>query len=63
MIAANTGSGLRSLLNSDEDIEQAQHTCANGLLASQPPTLNELRTAGERLLGDAIERLERAAKS
>lgn len=62
-IASNAGSGLRALLNSDEDLEQAQYTCANGLLASQPPTLDELRTAADRLLGDAIERLEEAANS
>ena len=62
-IASNAGSGLRALLNSDEDLEQAQFTCANGLLASQPPTLDELRTAADRLLGDAIERLEEAANS
>ena len=62
-IASKTGSGLRALLNSEEDLEQAQYTCVNGLLASQPPTLDELRTAADRLLGDAIERLEKAANS
>lgn len=61
-IVSNAGSGLRALLNSDDDLEQALYTCTNGLLASQPPTLDELRTAADRLPGDAIERLEQAAQ-
>ncbi len=61
-IAEKTGSGLRAFLNSGADLEEALHTCANGLLASQSPSRDELKTAGERLLGDAVERLEAAAK-
>jgi hypothetical protein len=38
--------------------EQARHTCVNGLLASNPPALDDLRIAGQRLLQDALESLE-----
>lgn len=34
ILAKNAGSGLRSLLDSDEDLEEAHHTCVYGLLAS-----------------------------
>lgn len=53
-LAGRAGQGLRALLASEPDLEQAHHTCVNGLLASSPPTLNVLRIAGERLLVDAI---------
>lgn len=56
--AKRAGHGLRELLASETDLEEALHTCLNGLLASQPPTLDALRAAGERMLGDAIETLE-----
>ena len=57
-LALRVGNGLRDLLASPSDLEEAQHTCLNGLLASQPPTLDALRAAGDRMLGDAIETLE-----
>lgn len=57
-LALRVGNGLRALLDSPSDLEEAHHTCLNGLLASQPPTLNALRAAGERVLGDAVESLE-----
>jgi hypothetical protein len=57
-LAASTGKGLRALLNSEQDLEQALYTCANGLLASRPPTLKQLQIVGERLLQDAIVPLE-----
>ena len=58
-LARRVGQGLRALLASEPDLEQAWHTCVNGLLASNPPTLNLLRIAGQRLLQDAIESLEK----
>lgn len=61
-LAARAGSGLRELLESESDLDEALHTCVNGLLASQPPTLAALRAAGERVLGDAIETLEAVAE-
>jgi len=59
-LARRTGNGLRELLDSETDFDEAHHTCLNGLLASQPPSLEALRAAGERVLGDAIETLEAA---
>ena|GEM_PF-4124023 len=60
--AFRTGHGIRLLLNSEEDLEEAHHSCINGLLSSQQTTLGALRAAGERLIGDAIERLESLAR-
>lgn len=57
-LALRVGNGLRTLLESRSDLEEAHHTCLNGLLASQPPSLDALRAAGERVLGDAVETLE-----
>jgi hypothetical protein len=57
-LGGRAGQGLRALLASEPDIEQAFHTCANGLLASRPPTLQQLRIVGQRLLTDAVEPLE-----
>ena len=61
--ALGAGTGLRELLAQDReaDFDEALHTCAYGLLASQPPTSNNLRIVGERLLADAIEPLEKLA--
>jgi hypothetical protein len=54
-LAVAAGDGLRKLLASPGDLEEAAHTCANGLLATRPPTIGALRAVGERLLGDALE--------
>jgi hypothetical protein len=57
-LARSAGSGLRLLLAGREDLEQAHHTCIYGLLASRPPTLEQLAIAGQRLLQDAVEPIE-----
>lgn len=57
-LASRAGSGLRQLLQNEADLEEAHHTCINGLLASQPPHIAALKAAGERLLGDCLETLE-----
>lgn len=64
-LALQAGSGLRELLESDHeaDFEEAFHTCGYGLLATQQVTAALLRATGERLLIDAIEPLERIARS
>lgn len=62
-LAKRAGNGLRELLASEPDLEEAHHTCLNGLLASQPPTLAAFRAAGDRVLGDALETLEDLAKA
>lgn len=61
-LAKQAGNGLRELLASDTDLEEAHHTCLNGLLASQTPGVEALRAAGDRLLADAIESLEALAE-
>jgi hypothetical protein len=60
-LACRAGAGLRRLLAQPNDLEEARHTCASGLLASMPPTEDQLRIMGRRLLADAIEPLERPA--
>jgi hypothetical protein len=61
-LAKRIGAGLSALMQSEDDLEEARHTCVYGLLASQPPTKEAMIAAGERLLGDAIETLEASAK-
>ncbi|WP_038160009.1 hypothetical protein [Verrucomicrobium sp. BvORR106] len=58
VLAKSVGNGMRELMASKTDFEEAHHTCLNGLLSSDPPTVDGLRAAGERVLGDAIEYLE-----
>lgn len=54
-LARRAGNGLRKLLDSPNDLEEACHTCESGLLASQPPSSEELRLTGLRVLADSIE--------
>lgn len=61
-LALRAGLGLRALLASRSDLEEAHHTCTMGLLSSQYTTLAALEAAGERVLGDAVERLEEVAR-
>ena len=61
-LARQAGAGLRKLLDSPNDLDEARHTCEFGLLASQPPNADQLRIVGQRLLLDAIESLEGRAK-
>jgi len=64
-LALQAGNGLRQLLagKSEADFDEALHTCAYGLLASNPPTAAFLHIVGERLLVDGIEELESIAKA
>jgi hypothetical protein len=57
-LAQRVGNGIRALLSSALDFEQAHHTCAYGLLAYSSTTIEQLSSAAERLLVDAIEPLE-----
>lgn len=59
------GSGLRQLLRpeNEADLEEAHHTCINGLLVSQSATLKLLQVTGERLIQDAIEPLEQMTRT
>jgi hypothetical protein len=61
-LARRVGSGLRRLLDSPPDLEEAHHTCIYGLLRSRPATIEELEVSGRRLLQDAIEPIERIGR-
>jgi hypothetical protein len=64
-LVLQAGTGLRQLLRpeNEADLEEAHHTCANGLLVSQSPTLKLLEVTGKRLIQDAIEPLEQMGRS
>ena len=59
-LAQRTGSGLRELLASDDDLEEAQHILNTGLLARNKVGMEQLRATGRRFLQDVIEPLERS---
>lgn len=61
-LARRAGEGLRHLLDSPEDMQQAAQTCAAGLLANRNVTSEQLAAAGERLLAFAVVDLMRAAE-
>jgi hypothetical protein len=61
-LCGRAGAGLRQLLTSEADMEEAALTCAFGLLASYGMTPRMLRIAGLRLLQDAVEPLEAMAR-
>ena len=64
-VARRTGEGLRALLQSDGDLEEARYTCLNGLPGSASPlplTLQAMRTTGQRLLSEAVDCLEALAR-
>ena len=62
-IAAKLGDGLRELLRSEGDFDQAYDTCINGLLSSVSTTREQLRIAAQRLIADAIEPVEQVARA
>lgn len=58
-LAPIAGSGMRALLTSENDLEQAVHTCNNGLLVDDPVRTSQLKLTGERFLQDVVETFER----
>lgn len=60
-LARRAGNGLRELLASPEDMEQAQHTCDWGLLAGQRRSAEALAAVGRRLMQDVLEPLAQRA--
>lgn len=62
-LAATTGNGLRTLLASGEDLQEATFICANGLLSQRNATADQLRDIGRRMLTFAVEPLELSGKS
>ena len=61
-LARRAGDGVRALLASEGDLREALDLSRIGLLAGMPLTLAEFRVVGERLLVDAIEPLQAAAR-
>lgn len=61
--ATSAGEGLRKLLASGEDLEEAVFLCANSPLSRRPVTAAQLGISGERLLTFAIEPLAEIAKT
>ncbi len=61
-LAASAGEGLRKLVMSAEDLQEAAVLNANGLLSGRPATAAELRIAGERLLTFAVDILAAIAE-
>jgi hypothetical protein len=61
-LATSAGAGLRKLLASDEDLQEATFFCANGLLSRRNVVASQLNDIGKRLLTFAIEPLEEAAE-
>jgi hypothetical protein len=62
VLGERVGAGVRALLASEGDLREALDVSRVGLLASLPLSVDEFRIVGERLLVDAIEPLEEAAK-
>lgn len=59
--AARAGAGLRALIRSEADIDEACVTSSVSLLASLRVTPDQFRRVAERLLQDAVEPLEQMA--
>jgi len=56
--ANDVGKGLRELLDSEADLEEAWHTCDMGLLSGTGVSIGALKAVGNRLVADAVEWLE-----
>jgi hypothetical protein len=57
-LAPIVGNGLRALLASENDLEQAVHTCNHGLLVDEVVTVRELKQTGLRFMQDVIDVFE-----
>jgi hypothetical protein len=62
-LAATVGDGMRTLLASGEDLQEATFLCANGLLSHRNATAAQLKDIGQRLITFAIEPLEQMGRS
>lgn len=58
LLTAKVGAGLRALLNSGADLEEALTTCNNGLLAGAQLTVGEFESSAKRLIVFVVEALE-----
>jgi len=61
-LAATAGYGLRRLLASGEDLQEATFHCANSLLSRRQRTAGQLSAIGLRLLAFAVEPLEKTGR-
>ncbi len=61
-LARTSGAGLRRLLASPEDPQEATFHAANGLLARRPATAEQLAAVGARVIAFAVEPLEARAR-
>lgn len=61
-LAATAGDGMRQLLASGEDLQEATWHCANSLLSRRRRTADELLATGRRLLAFAVEPLEKTGR-
>jgi hypothetical protein len=62
-LAATAGDGLRKLLASEEDLQEAAFQCANGLLSRRNVTAVQLNAVGQRLIAFGIEALEHTSRT
>jgi hypothetical protein len=62
-LAPIVGDGLRALLASENDLEQAVHTCNHGLLVDDQVKVSELKPTGKRFLQDVVDVFEQLATS
>jgi len=56
-LSARAGNGIRELLDSGADLDEALRTCNLGLLASMDIGIEALRATGRRLIAEVIEPL------
>lgn len=61
-LAATAGKGMRQLLASGEDLQEATWHCANSLLSRRQRTAAELLAIGQRLMRFAVEPLEKIGR-
>ena len=61
-LAGGAGAGLRALLDSRGDLQQAFETCANSLLSGRNVNAEQLGVVGQRLLAFVIEPLEKEGR-
>ncbi len=61
-LATSAGTGLRKLLESGQDLQEATFNCANGLLSRRGASAEQLKAVGARVLKFAVEPLEALGK-
>jgi hypothetical protein len=58
-LASSSGLGLRRLLESGEDLQEAAYLCSNGLLSRRGASADQLLAVGQRVLKLGVEPLEK----